>query len=782
MVLKGGFKIMKMNIKKVATVLGSALMLGATAGIAAAAAYPAPFVQSGSANVAIVYGSNAALSDGIAATAIATDLATELAAQTATGATTGTSTVEGGDAVLIQSGSDNLNLGNALSIVGTLNDEDMETFLASGEYEDINKADYDYDQDITVAATNLTYSTSSAYEDKTPTIGLFYEKDADVLTYTIDFGDLNFTNAVGTDLPLMNNLYYVLDYDSTDGLILLDSSASATISEGETTTLTVDGKSYEITLDFVGDATTDYAKFTVNGESTDKINEGADEELADGSYIAVKEVLYSSKESGVSKVEFTIGTGKLLLPPAGEVEMNDERVVNVDSTVNSATGTISIDWNTDAKTVLTKAGDELVLPGFKTIKMSYNGMNFPSDPEATVLDAAGVIELDTVVKDGAVTIPLVNYDAVQAAGNLTYLGDDSDSKLVLGSTTSDNSSVSLTDIGDYFIATYPDSDDWVSYVYQLDSIKYGSDGKTEVVLDNLASTSTTDDITFADLGRSRTKGELTFVLASANETTEDVVLYVQGTGVTTRKLATANGLSIDLSALANYADASLANFSSGVNLTFTEQDKDQDFQDGSAFTVTIATSADENMQVSATNVSTLETKTDDVYEGYMLTDVATKVIFDKTDADAQDFAIHYNGKEVSAEVFVAASAVTISAGSGSTTGATQLGSITVKDTEASSVAGKNLIVIGGSCINSVAAELLEGAACEAAFTAKTGVKAGEALIKSFPKDGKTALLVAGYNAEDTTKAATYLVNKGLADTANANLKVTSATEATAITA
>jgi len=77
---------------------------------------------------------------------------------------------------------------------------------------------------------------------------------------------------------------------------------------------------------------------------------------------------------------------------------------------------------------------------------------------------------------------------------------------------------------------------------------------------------------------------------------------------------------------------------------------------------------------------------------------------------------------------------------------------------------------------------LGGAACDAAFTAKTTVKSGEALIKSFDKSGKVALLVAGYNAEDTTKAATYLVNKGLANTANVSLKVTSATEATAITA
>jgi len=741
-------------------------MLCSTAAFAAAASFtPSSFSDGG---VALVVGQSAASSDLKAAL----DLTANLAPATST-STSSSATVTGGDAVAILSGTDNLNLGNALTIVGTVNDEDMETFLASGEYKDTNKVKYDYDQEISVAATTLTYSTSSAYEDKTPTIGLFYEKDADVLTYSVDFNLLNFTDAIGTDLPLMGNMYYVLDYSATDGLTLLDSSASATITEGETKTLTVDGKSYEVTLNFVGDSSPDYAKFTVNGESLDKIEEGSDDELVDGSFLAVKEVLYSGKESGTSQVEFTIGTGKLLLPTAGEIEMNDDRVVNVDSTVSSATGIITIDWNTDAKTVLTKAGDEIILPGFKTIKVSYSGMNFP-EAEKTVLDAAGVLELQTYVKDGAVTIPLVNYDGINATtGNLTYIGDDTDSKLVLGSASTTNSSVSLSDVGDYFIATYASGDDFESYVFQLDSIKYGTDGKTEVILDNMAGG---DDITFADIARTRTKNEITFVLAAANETTEDVIIYVQGSAISTRKLATQDGLSINLANL-----VTTTNFTAdGFSLTFDEQDKDKDFEDGPSFTVTLTETADENIHVSATNVTTLETKTNDVYEGYVVSDLATKVTLDKTDADAHDFTVSYNGQEVKADVFVAASSATVSAGSSGST--TTSGVMTVYDNEISSASNKNLIVIGGSCVNTVAAELLGGALCGDAFTEKTSIKSGEALIESFTRGTKTALLVAGYNAEDTTKAVTYLSNNNVNTAVGSKLKVTAANAATAITA
>ena len=92
----------------------------------------------------------------------------------------------------------------------------------------------------------------------------------------------------------------------------------------------------------------------------------------------------------------------------------------------------------------------------------------------------------------------------------------------------------------------------------------------------------------------------------------------------------------------------------------------------------------------------------------------------------------------------------------------QFGSIIVKDTEISSVSSKNLIVVGGSCINTVAAKLLgsDVPLCGADWTAKTNVGAGQFLVKEYasPYDsGKVALLVAGYEAGDTTAAADTLI-------------------------
>ena len=66
---------MGLNFKKIAAIGAGILLTGMSVGLAAAAAYPAPFVQNGVAsNVAIVYGANANVLDAAAAGNIQTNL------------------------------------------------------------------------------------------------------------------------------------------------------------------------------------------------------------------------------------------------------------------------------------------------------------------------------------------------------------------------------------------------------------------------------------------------------------------------------------------------------------------------------------------------------------------------------------------------------------------------------------------------------------------------------------------------------------------------------------
>jgi hypothetical protein len=110
-----------------------------------------------------------------------------------------------------------------------------------------------------------------------------------------------------------------------------------------------------------------------------------------------------------------------------------------------------------------------------------------------------------------------------------------------------------------------------------------------------------------------------------------------------------------------------------------------------------------------------------------------------------------------------------------------LGDVLVTDQEVSSVSDKNLIIVGGSCINSAAATALGVSehTCGDAFTAATKVGNGQFLIKGVQdkfSNGRLALVVAGYEAADTTNAATYLRTQTV-DTSKTYIG-TSTTEAT----
>lgn len=134
----------------------------------------------------------------------------------------------------------------------------------------------------------------------------------------------------------------------------------------------------------------------------------------------------------------------------------------------------------------------------------------------------------------------------------------------------------------------------------------------------------------------------------------------------------------------------------------------------------------------------------------------TVVTTDASESDQKTVEISYPGSQTYAQIYVGETGSTVtSSGSASSS----LGDVLVTDAEISSVQSKNLIVVGGSCVNTVASSLLGGVGCGASFTDATGVGTGQFLIESMTStynSGKIALVVAGYEAADTGNAATYL--------------------------
>jgi hypothetical protein len=166
-----------------------------------------------------------------------------------------------------------------------------------------------------------------------------------------------------------------------------------------------------------------------------------------------------------------------------------------------------------------------------------------------------------------------------------------------------------------------------------------------------------------------------------------------------------------------------------------------------------------------TNIwSDLSSLTSDSNKQRGVTRYGTYLEYDSTDNDK--VTVKYPDEQMYADLLITAvGAEVTSTGAGGNVA--ELGSVAVLDSEIDTVSSKNLIVVGGSCINTVAAKLLGSTTpiCGADFTNKTGISANQFLVKVLDSPyatGKVAMLVAGWEGADTRKAVTYVTaNKPL---------------------
>jgi hypothetical protein len=725
-----------MKFKKISAVLGTILLTGLTLGTAAAASYPAPFVDDGEANVAIVYGTGAGVSslDMVQAG----NIQTSLGGYVDGGSTT---TVEGGETFVLEKTSNKFNYGEALNSIYRSLGEDQLDSLADGEYDD-GDIDEAYEQEISLSSKTLSLFSSRYYEDEEPTVGFAWSNNEEILNYTMEFDDpITMSDMNDTEIPLMGNSYYVLT-SQTGKIELLDSADKTTIAEGES--LTVGDR--DVSIYFLS---SDGVKLEIDGEYTKQLTSGQYDELDDGSYVVVTEVLFSTKEGTTGSVEFSIGNGKMVLEDGEEVELNEEEIDNLYVHLSeSSTGmldSITFQWKAEDDQFLTEESP-LVMPGFESIKLLYNGLSYGSDSEVISLDNGEILKLS-----------MDNYDlpVMWFNGTLTTLGEEY-YELVLASTDVANyTEYNTTDLVDgldlnednRFLVTNIDVDltDIETAYYQVKSIDYTAYNDFEVVLEDLIGDK---DLTFDSINDVQEAGDIEITLLDVDASNVYLNFTVPDT-LAFNKAVSKRGMIVTLPTSVDITDTD-----GTASITFTEADKDEDLGDGTVLTATIKLTSNDELHVSAHNGDDEEVS-DDVYEGYISSNLASKIYFDKS-GDEYDFEIEYFGEEVSAEVLVGMG------GTVTTSGSDALGDVLVRDSEVSSVSSKNLIIVGGSCINSAAANVLGGNYCGAAFTQATGVGAGQFLIKGVQDaytTGKLALVVAGYDAADTVNAATYLTKK-----------------------
>ncbi len=748
---------MKINFKKIASVLATTAMLGSTIAFASAAlSLPA------SDNV-VVYGN--AL-DSAAAVNMASVLVS------AAGVTT-----IAGDNIKLEKSSNNYNLGDAMNaFYPTLDEDELTKVLAAGVYMDDANNEYDFEQAITLGNANLTHFQSSDFNDDKPVIGFNLADGYSVLNYTLDFTPDALKRGLleTTEMTMLGTEYYVLTETNATGngikLTLLDNANSAIVSEGTAKTITVGDKSYSLNIVFI-DA--DEVILEVDGVKTNKLTEGGVFKVATDTYVAIKSVLYNAKESGTSQVEVSIGSGKIILENGQEVQMNDKPISDTTDMIltahftNSTTeiSKVRLDWTLDDDFFIA-TGTELVLPGFKTIKVSMGGFTMPKE-EVTSLKASSdeIFKVKTTIKDGELDLPILyNNDTV-----ILGLGEKVKHELITSSGNTGTAIILNETANSYFVVTYIDGDDAETYAYELDSIT-SNEGKNSTTLKNLAGGS---DVVFSEVGKDKDIGDgnINLVLTTADQDDKNVTITLSETGAGTLyldRVVTKEGLMFRLPIINATTlnptveghiglNASAGNWTASWAMSFVEEDKDGNIGSaalGKAFNVTITPNADDGLEpTTVTGISTYETEDGSKkYVGYKVSDLATKVMWDKPTSGLKSLDITYAGAESSAAVYVSEAAAVVS--STGSVAPVMASALTAADK------AKNLIVVGGSCVNTVAAKLLTGAetpVCGAAFSALTNVGAGQYMIKGFTSpyaDDKIAVLVAGYEQAQTLDAVT----------------------------
>jgi len=166
--------------------------------------------------------------------------------------------------------------------------------------------------------------------------------------------------------------------------------------------------------------------------------------------------------------------------------------------------------------------------------------------------------------------------------------------------------------------------------------------------------------------------------------------------------------------------------------------------------------------MTGTSYNDVGTSDDDITED--LDYYGTFVKVDATDSDQKIATIYYPDDQMTIDVFIAPTSATVTVGGGGTV--TYEEAVPIKDTIArldtdaeveAAKLNKNLILVGGPCVNKLTAEAL-GLSYPTCGEAST-VPKDAAMIKLIENafgGGKVALVVAGWNAENTVAACSVL--------------------------
>ncbi len=602
--------------------------------------------------------------------------------------------------------------------------------------------------------------------------------------------------------------------DDSIKLTLMAGAARDTLLEGETKTYSVSSKSYDASISFID---SDECKFVVNGEGTNKLKVGETYVIADKSEVGVSEVLYQDYAGGIHSCTFFIGASKLELRDdevqdatdssgttiapsthrlrVGSTDIDGANVI-ITGTDNNATFTINtIELNMTAEddffVPTGKKLSEAIVTAAENKDVLFNGaLNFEykglSDEKTfdLKLKSNGVRRYQLQTQDGdgkSVDVPIAY---AVGTGNVT-LGEEAwsgtrtsqkrlrltegepvakdDFFIVTGGTASDGSAKS-------YIMQYKGADRQTKSSPKIKFKNLGSGETLEYSVTSLTTTGTTATIKlggYSFLAENRS--------AQSSDDFEIAVDYNgDGIGHTAPGTATASWVDAYGSQWAfawNITNSGNETFggspgnstnSNWISLTMSTpnaDDYDNILPSGVVWNITATSDPEVRGALSTTSAAagglTLLTPEGKSNIAYGYSTMGVFFTHETPSGDPQLLTMKYPEKQRLPQVYVTSGATTSGTATGGDLTAVTIVDATKLDSEVASVTAQNLVVVGGPCVNTVAAELLGNPA-----DCTTGFTPGKARVKLFEHaNGKMAMLVAGYSGADTRLAGKVVAHR-----------------------
>ncbi len=801
---------MEKKFKKIMSIAGSMFMVGATIGMAAAAggAFPSPFVKDSNADYAIVYGANAAASDVTGANSLNTYLNTFYSSDI----TDTTKTVVTGDfSSSVSITNDEIELGSN-TIIGsdlrtTIEDNKLSTLLDTKVSWDNGDGTDSYDIHEEILLTNdggdsklkvVTNLDHSNGEDLDSYVVLQNDKSLRyrlVFDDLLEFSDDDKEDAKDLMVTILGKEYGITDFEDDFSEITISLSEEKVVKKG--TVLNIEG----VTLT-IGDIF--YENIEINGvlikeDATKRIN-GIEVQV-----INIAEHSDSSLSKALIKVgkdiERTVQNGDEYIK--GDETWEWDIGMDGDKQYIGVTYTIShVNYDDD------DTEENPLMPGQSYIfpenyaAVSFDGLTDVEYNDFEVsFDDRDLYSGDSDTKQNDIDVAILEGEHDDSI-TLTYDGDeietdsiyfkytesgvgiyfkdidgevDSEGRIQFNEMYNFNQDTTLetfTVVEEDVITFYGDKP-LTGYEYTINNDTYEA---AKVILDEEEFYVYLDSENILQV----VEGEVTIIYGDALITRYE---YTEG-GNTYEVTKDGEVYTYEKEVLNNPVDISynVAN----LIVDDTEMDVGLDLNADKTVDLTLTADGSDTIKIrlgtnSAKEFKHLGSENEDAESGdvkvgdksigtrdYDIMDNYGTIIKDpESNADDDRVILSIPSEQVFAKVNVYGQGTEITETTdtnGNETEVTELGGIIVKDTEINSVKDKNLIIVGGSCINAEAARLLGGKACGEDFTLKTGVTAGKALIQTFVSPHNTtkvATVVAGYNAADTTKAVNAIINSNI---------------------